>query len=95
MDLTWFWDVPYPNPHVLAHRHEFDEIVMFIAAQPDGRSDLDGEIMFYLDEDPHFLTKTSAMFIPEGLKHAPMIHTRVDRPHILLTLCAGTGRYAQ
>lgn len=94
MDITWFWDIPYPNPHVDAHRHNTDELVMFISSDPDN-NDLDGEVMFYLGEEPHFCRRTCAMYIPGGLKHAPMVHTRVNRPMTLVTLMVGAAAYEQ
>ena len=63
-----------------SHKHDSNEIVAFYGINPDDPTDLGGEIIFYLDGEKHVLTKSTMMFIPAGMEHAPLIITRVDRP---------------
>lgn len=93
-DITWFWDIPYPNPHVPAHTHKYDELIIWGSSDPHN-NDLDGEVMFYVGEEPHFCTRSCALWLPAGLKHCPMIHTKVNRPMFLITLELGSGTYTQ
>ena len=41
----------------------------------------------------HIIDRTAVIYIPKGLKHCPMIHKRVDKPHILVTMEVGSGDY--
>jgi hypothetical protein len=63
-----------------SHKHESNEIVAFYGTNPDDPTDLGGEVIFYLDGEKHVLTKSTMMFIPAGMEHAPLVIRRVDRP---------------
>jgi hypothetical protein len=62
------------------HSHDFDEALGFIGTNPEDPHDLCGEIELWLDEEIHILTKSCLVFMPQGLKHTPLIVKRVDRP---------------
>jgi hypothetical protein len=63
-----------------AHAHGFDEVIGFFGTNPDNPLDLCGEIEFWLGDEKHMLTKSCLIFVPQGLKHCPLIIRRVDRP---------------
>jgi hypothetical protein len=63
-----------------AHAHEWDEIIGFFGSNPDDFHDLGGQIEFWLDDEQYILTKSCIIFIPKGLKHAPLIFRQVDHP---------------
>ena len=65
---------------VYPHKHDFDELLTFFGTDPDNPEDLCGEVELWLDDEKHIITKSTAVFIPKGLKHCPLIIRRVDRP---------------
>ncbi len=79
-------------PHVLAdppHKHDCDEILFFISADPDA-ADLGGEMEIALGEEweKQVINTSAIICIPRGLYHCPVYVKRVDRPfyfgHLLL-----------
>ena len=75
-----FWYQKPTSISPAAHTHDFDEVVAFFGTDPENPQDLNGEVEFWLDDEPHLLTKSSLLFIPKGLKHCPYNIRRVDRP---------------
>ena len=63
-----------------AHSHDWPEYIGFFGSNPEDPHDLCGEVEVHLDDEKHIITKSSAVFIPGGLKHCPIIFHRVDRP---------------
>jgi len=45
--------------------------------------------------EPLIIDKTSALFVPKGVKHGPLTWKRVDRPHIQMTIILGAGTLAE
>jgi hypothetical protein len=72
-----------------AHTHDFDEVITFIGNNVEDPYDLGGEIEFWLEDEPQIITKSSIIFVPKGMKHAPLIIKRVDRP--IFHSSMGTG----
>jgi hypothetical protein len=62
------------------HAHNFDEVIGFLGTNPEDPHNLYGEIEFWLGDEKHILTKSCLIFVPEGLKHCPLIIRRADRP---------------
>jgi hypothetical protein len=54
------------------HTHETDEVVFLISTRPDGK--LGAEVEMKIDGDTHTFTHTTAIFVPKGVKHGPIIH---------------------
>ncbi len=65
-----------PGPHA----HDYDEVIAFFGTDINNPHDLGAEVELWLGDEQHVITKTSLVFIPAGLKHAPLIFRRVDRP---------------
>jgi len=81
VDCAWFW--PKAKEVVVVdkgHTHDFEEVVTFFGSNPDDTTVLDGEIEFWLGDEPHTITKSSVIFIPKGVKHCPLIIKKLDRP---------------
>jgi mannose-6-phosphate isomerase-like protein (cupin superfamily) len=77
-ECNWFWKANQYSPPV--HTHSFDEVLAFIGTNPENPQDLCGEVELWLDDEQHFITKTSLVYIPAGLKHCPMLVRKLDRP---------------
>jgi hypothetical protein len=87
-------------PHVLAdppHKHDCDELLFFISADPQHPEDLGGEVEIALGDDwEKNVIKTSAIVcLPRGVQHCPMFVKRVDRPfyfgHLLMASSYGSS----
>lgn len=77
-ECCWFWKPTNYSPP--PHTHEFDEVLAFFGSNPEDPRDLCGEVELWLEDEKHLLTKSCMVFIPKGLKHAPMNIRRADRP---------------
>lgn len=95
VEAGWILDMPDPNPHIHEHTHDYDEIVIHIGVDPTNPEDLGGEITFYMDGKPLKIDKTSAVFVPKGMKHGPLVWKRSDRPHLEMTIMVGAGSLAE
>ena len=46
------------------------------------------------DAETFTLTHTTAIYVPAGLSHGPLVYTRVDRPMLNIVVGLKTGEYA-
>ena len=97
VEIGWTWEIPHPNPHVLAHSHPFDEFVLFIGSNTQDLQDFGGEVEFTIgegdDAEVHVIDTTCAVFFPAGLPHGPIVYKRVDKPHIMIVMGLETDDY--
>lgn len=91
MEYGWIWEMPEPNPHIHEHVHNHDEYVVHIGSDPHDPMELGAEIEFVVGETTFVITRTSALFIPKGLRHGPVTWKRVDRPHIQMAFFPTEG----
>jgi hypothetical protein len=89
----WIFDMPNPNPHMKPHSHAYDEIVIHIGSDPTNPEDLGGELEFPVNGEPIIINKSSALFIPKGVKHGPLFWKKFTKPHIEMTVMIGTGEF--
>jgi len=69
-----------------AHAHDYDEIILNIGTDPQNPEDLGGEVVGFLGEERHTLSKTSAIFVPRNVQHGVAGFNRFDRPYIQMAL---------
>jgi hypothetical protein len=91
IETGWVFGMPDPNPHIFEHEHEYDEIVVHLGTDPEDQEDLGGEIEFIVDGEPLTIDKTSAVFLPKGVKHGPLTWKRYSKPHLQFTIMIGAG----
>ena len=91
IEIGWVYEIPQPNPHILAHAHDYDEIVLHIGTDPGNPEYLGGEIEFVVGGEKIIINKTSALFIPKGVDHGPLTWKKVDKPHIQMVVMPGAG----
>ena len=91
VEFGWIWEMPSPNPHIHEHLHNYDEIIMHIGSDHSNPEELGAEIEFFVGSDPLIINKTSALFIPKGMKHGPVTWKRVDKPHIQMAIFPTEG----
>jgi hypothetical protein len=96
IEMGWIWDMPDPNPHIHEHVNEdHDEIILHIGNDPDNPEDLGAEIEFCVGGQPLVFDKTTALFVPKGVRHGPLTWKRVSRPHVELTITLGAGTLSE
>jgi len=95
IEMGWIYAMPDINPYIHEHTHDYDEIVVHIGNDSRNREDLGAEIEFIVDGEKFTVDKTSAVFIPKGVKHGPLTWKRVDRPHFEMTIMLGAGEVAK
>jgi hypothetical protein len=86
IEVGWIYQMPDPNPHILRHEHDYDEIVMHFGSDPDNPEELGAEIDFGIGDETVKITKTSAIFVPKGVPHGPLVWKKVDKPHIQMAM---------
>jgi hypothetical protein len=92
IELGWISAIPEPNPHVGEHKHDYNQILMYIGSDPAQREDLYGEIEYYVGGQSLSFDTTSALYIPKGLRHGPIIWKRVDQPILEMTIILGADK---
>jgi hypothetical protein len=95
IETGWVFGMPDPNPHIHEHVHEYDEIVIHLGTDPENQEELGGEIEFVVDGQPLVVNKTSAVYVPKGVKHGPLVWKKYRRPHLELTIMIGAGSLAE
>jgi hypothetical protein len=68
------WGVPNPQPYIQAHTHDVDELIYFLALNPDGILGADVEIDMGDEAEKHIVKHNSLIFVPKGLKHGPIYY---------------------
>ena len=68
------------------HIHEdWDEIIGVYGTNPKDPDNLGGEVQLTIGDEVHSIKKSSAVFIPRGLQHGPLVIKKVSTPIILVT----------
>ena len=44
LEFGWIWDMPDPNPYILEHTHDYDELVLHLGSDPRNPEELGAEI---------------------------------------------------
>lgn len=74
------------KPHV----HDYDETIFFIGSDPRSFSDLGAEVEFSIgaegEEEKHVFDKPTAVVIPKGLPHCPIVTRRIDKPYLCMAV---------
>ena len=91
VDFGWIYGIPEPDPSVPEHRHDNDEIVLYIGGDPENPEDLGGEIEYFIEGESLVFSTSSALYIPGGLRHGPVVWQKFKKPHIEMTLMPGMG----
>jgi hypothetical protein len=91
IEIGWIYEMPEPNPHILNHSHNYDEIVLHIGSDPREPENLGARIEFVVGGEKLVIDKTSALFIPKGVEHGPLTWKKVEKPHIQMVVMPGAG----
>jgi hypothetical protein len=78
-----------PGPH----SHKYDEVIAFFGSDYNNPHELNAEVELWLGDEKHIITKTALVFIPAGLKHAPLVFIEVKKPVFHYTTGPGKMYY--
>jgi hypothetical protein len=85
--------VPFEGKEV-AHKHDFDEVFLFVPCTPDlGAYDAETELYVGDEGEKMIINQTCAVHMPAGLTHCPIIHKRVGIPFFFVN-CPITPEYS-
>jgi hypothetical protein len=74
------------KPHV----HDYDEAIFFIGSDPKNFSDLGAEVEFSIGpegaEEKHVFNRPTAVVIPKGLPHCPIITRSISKPYLCMAV---------
>ncbi len=90
LELTWIWkDTAIgANPESPPHKHGYDEIFMFCGTNRVDPKDFGAEVEMWMgegDKAEKITTNTSsAIFVPKGTVHLPIIFRNVKKPIMLV-----------
>jgi hypothetical protein len=78
------------------HIHDHDEVVYFIGSDPKNLADLGAEVNFKFgpkgQEEDHILSEPTAVVIPKGIWHCPMITLKFQKPFLCMAVSL-TSKY--
>ncbi len=95
VNAVWLWKpTPAGINHDSAHKHDYDEVIGFFGSNPDKPNDLNAEVEFWLEDEKYILTKSTLLFIPQGLTHCPLRVLSVEKPIFHFTTVM-SGSYKQ
>jgi hypothetical protein len=87
----WVWDIPEPNPHIFEHVHDYEEMVIHYGSDYRQPLELGAEIEFCVGGQPLQISKTSAVYVPSGIKHGPLTWKHYQYPHFEMAIMPGAG----
>jgi hypothetical protein len=62
----------------MQHSQNFDELFLFVSTDPHDNLNLGGEVVTYLGDEAYSITKSSSVWVPEGVPHNPQYYKKVD-----------------
>jgi hypothetical protein len=75
-----------PRSMLDPHTHEFDEIFHFYGADPYDISDFQAVVDFHMGDDIYTFDKPTIVYVPAGVKHAPINIKVVKKPIIFMNV---------
>ena len=77
------------------HKHDYEEIFLFLGTDPADTARLGAEIEFWLGEgndlEKVIINTSSAVYVPAGMAHFPQIWKNVERPVMTMVIMPTTG----
>jgi len=77
------------------HKHNYEEIFLFLGTDPQDTAKLEAEVEFWLGEgdtlEKVVFTTSSAVYVAPGVAHFPQIWKNVRRPVMTMVIMPTTG----
>ena len=72
------------KPHV----HNYDEAIFFLGSDPHNFSDLGAEVEMAIgeEEEKHVFNKATAVVVPKGLPHCPIVTRSIQKPYLCMAV---------
>jgi mannose-6-phosphate isomerase-like protein (cupin superfamily) len=77
---AWWKKITGKGSPAEEHTYTFDEYLIFLGTNPASPHDLGGEVELWIGGEKHMITKSCAIFIPAGVKHAPIYFRKITTP---------------
>jgi len=78
------------------HKHDYEEIFMFLGTDRNDPTDLGAEVEFWIgegkDQEKIVFTTSSSIYVPPGVAHFPQIWRKVRRPVFTIVVMPTTGK---
>lgn len=68
------------------HSHKFPEMLCFIGGRAEDITDFGATIEFTLGGEKHTIKTPAVVSIPAGVKHCPIVFTKVSKPLVFLEI---------
>jgi hypothetical protein len=78
--------VSKPMSFDFPHAHKFPEMLCFIGGRAEDITDFGAEIEFTLGGEKHLINTPAVVSIPTGVKHCPIVFTKVTKPLVFLEI---------
>jgi hypothetical protein len=80
------------------HKHDYEEIFLFLGTDPKDPQDLGAEVEFWIGEGKDMekivFTTSSSIWVPPNTAHFPQIWRNVKRPVFTVVVMPTTGKKA-
>jgi hypothetical protein len=80
---------------IVPHKHNYEEIFLFLGTDPQDTAKLGAEVEFWLGEGDELekavFTTSSAVYVAPGVAHFPQIWKNVKRPVMTMVIMPTTG----
>lgn len=77
------------------HKHDYEEIFLFLGTNAEDTTDLGAEVEFWVGEGEELekvvFNTSSSIYIPPGVAHFPQIWRNVKRPVMTMVIMPNTG----
>jgi hypothetical protein len=81
---------------VSKHKHDYEEIFLFLGTDPKDPRDLGAEVEFWIgegkDQEKIIFNTSSSIYVPPGVAHFPQIWRNVRRPVFTVVIMPTTGK---
>ncbi|OGO31855.1 MAG: hypothetical protein A2Z29_04505 [Chloroflexi bacterium RBG_16_56_11] len=78
------------------HKHNYEEIFLFLGTDPKDTRDLGAEVEFWIgegkDREKIIFNTSSSIYVPPGVVHFPQYWRKVTRPVITVVIMPTTGK---
>ncbi len=97
VEAVWIWQDTAMGVHPAKppHKHDCDEMFLFMGTNRTDTNDLGAEVEFWLGEgkaaDKLVFNTSSLVFVPGGLLHMPIIYKHVSKPFLLVVVGINVG----
>jgi hypothetical protein len=91
VDFVWLYE-GYGQAPMGIHDHEWDELIAMTGCDPEHPYDLGGTFSVDLDDETHYINKSTLICIPPHVMHCPWKFLQVKKPTLAFT-ASPSGMY--